>query len=1180
MKVSRASISFTAVLLFILICIKAGPSQTIIPSFVWRTDTLIIVTDPEYEYNFPPTHYLRSNTLQIRLNRQPLSETLDYKLDDSKVIHFYRKFKSGDSLRIRYQRLPILLRRNFRLFELDSSKKNIGSDSLKTLQQGVRMRAIRLENPLAHIPSTLQTSGSIMRGIQIGSNQDFTLNSGLNLQLSGKLTDDIEIVAALTDEATPIQPEGNTQTLEEVDKVFVQFKSPFIQGTVGDFNLAYKNTQFGNIQRKLQGLTLETSIKRNRLGVTIASTRGFFHHVSFLGQEGNQGPYLLTGKNGEREIIVLAGTERVYINGERMVRGESNDYVIEYGNGQIRFTNHRLITSESRIEVDFEYFPAVQNYNRNVYSAFSQHQFKSNKLQLNVHYYREQDNTGQVLEESAALTAQEKAILKQAGDDPFKALEPGYKYKGDSLASYIQTDTLLNGIKYTIFKYVGKQAGDYSVSYSFLGKGKGDYVRDRLGVYRWVGPGKGEYAPVRLIPLPSKQELIDLHLSGQPWKPLKIEAEYALSNLDRNTFSSVDDGDNKGHAFQLKSSVSDLPLKIKNTNLGQLNMTFNTRYIQKTFRAADRFQNPDFRRYWNLYSAATDNPEELSFQLNTRYQPAESVQLLNNIGKFSQSGFTSNRTEWRLAVDRPRILTSKIYFLQITSDNRKANLKDNWKRYGLFVEKSIWKITPQLNYQGEWRKQRSELSLTGFRFDDAGIGLQLAKFKHLSGVLNFNNRRDYVYDPQQSGDLLLQAISNTYQLRLGLKNVKSTTLNLTLMQRKKDYTKHFEAIQVDTLKLFYIDPAVQDTSWRDRSTSLAQIDLTQRAYKNAFDLSWQYRLSTEETALKEKVYVEVGEGRGNLRFDPWLKEYVPDPLGNYILYILPSGKFEPVSNVQTAFRLRFDPYKYTRKYKNLKNRWFSKISGESYLRIEEESRDPDKLAVYLLNPSHLQKSYTVRGVMNFYQDIYLMRHNRNLSFRLRYRLSNNYNNQYLDSNENDRRKNQEMGLRIDWRPRIKLRSQSEARLRSFIRNSTTAPLRNRRIGGYYLRQNFSYRPQNRWEIGFESEGGYERNSTPLYPLSLWFMMLKQRLNYALPGRGRASAEYQVQNVEVLNNPRNLVVPFEMAQGKKKGISHGWQLRIEYTLSKNILFTFQYSGRRDAGYKKTIHTGQAELRAYL
>jgi len=63
--------------------------------------------------------------------------------------------------------------------------------------------------------SGMEKSGTIVRGFTVGTTKDFTLNSGLRLQLSGRLSDDIEVVAALTDENTPIQPEGNTERLEE-----------------------------------------------------------------------------------------------------------------------------------------------------------------------------------------------------------------------------------------------------------------------------------------------------------------------------------------------------------------------------------------------------------------------------------------------------------------------------------------------------------------------------------------------------------------------------------------------------------------------------------------------------------------------------------------------------------------------------------------------------------------------------------------------------------------------------------------------------------------------------------------------------------------------------------------------------------------------------------------------------
>lgn len=1159
------------------------PAQETIKSR-WQIDSLIIVKSDKFEYQFPSRHLFIKQSLRIKKNKLSLSEISDYKFSSPKTIRFYPEPKFGDTLLISYRRLPFNLKESYSLFKKDTLQIQ-EDDSTKRKKRQVRILPSTFENPFDDFGSGLRKSGSIMRGVNIGTNRDLTLNSGLNLELSGQLSDDIEIIAALTDESTPIQPEGNTQTLDEVDQVFIQFKSPYVDGTVGDLNLKYNNTQFGNLSRKLQGISLLGKYKNQFAGATVATTRGFFNRVTFIGQEGNQGPYQLTGKDGEREIIVLAGTERIWINGQQMLRGESNDYIIEYANGQITFTNNRLVTSESRIEIDFEYFPAIQKYSRSALSGIFGGKLFENKLNYKVSYYQEKDNIDQAVGEEDDLTKDEKNILKLAGDDFQKASVAGDVFVGDGNGHYSKKDTIANAVTFSIFEYKGASFGDYNVTFTYVGSGLGDYVRDRLGQYSWVGENsagvkKGDYMPIKLIPLPQTHQLADFTLEWKPVQNISISSEYAISDLDRNSFSKLQNGDNTGNAISIAAKAKMLKPDLFDLNIGEMDFVFNTRIIDRNFQSVDRFNNPDFQRYWNVLQETSTNNEEKSIQFSTAYRPFPGLGLGFSLGNLEKDKLKSDRYSSSLNFDRKNWFKTNWRYESVASELSELNLNNRWQRVNGMVLKDVWKFQPQFLYQFEKRRSDRLSVLSGFLFDDFGASLGLINWEYFNGFAQVNQRNYKVYDTENDGSLVNQSTTNTNRIKLELKNVKETTASLEIVQRKKNYSARFEEIKSDSVKLLYADAAVQDTVWQDRKTNLAELRISHSRWKKAISANLQYRISTEQTALREKVYIKVNQGRGNYRFDDDLQEYVPDPDGDFVLFILPSGKFEPVTKLESALRLNYDPSRYWRKPKGAWQTLIGNISGSSYFRLEEETQEEDLAAIYLLNLTKFQKGLTLRGSLVYDQDIYLMKRNRTLNFRLLYRYRDDLFNQFLDADENEDRLTIERGFRTDWRISSIVKSQSEVRQKSTKRDSKANITRNRDIDALFLSQKISYRPFQSWEFRFTAEYGQEENKAANYPLDLWFAIGKSQANYVLAGKGRITADFEYQVVTPTSNPLNQVVPYEMARGKKEGISKKWQLRAEYTVSKNILFTFLYSGRDEAGFDEIIQTGQAEVRAFF
>lgn len=483
----------------------------------------------------------------------------------------------------------------------------------------------------------LQKSGSLTRGISFGNSQNVVVNSALNLQLEGKLGDDLNIRASITDQNVPFQPEGNTAQIQDFDNIYLELYNDNFSLKGGDVVFQNKESQFLRYYKNVQGGILNTkykigsnSVAETSLGVSIA--KGKFATIELDVEEGVAGPYRIRVPNTSDFIIIMANSEKVYLDGKALQRGFNYDYVIDYNKAEIQFTSNILITKFSRVRIDVEY--SDQNYSRSIITA--SHYQEVGKASFSFNYYSEKDNPNKPL--TISLDQDDKDLMKSIGDDLHKAVKVSAQetpYNPDEIL-YELVDTLdiaFNPVQ--AFRYsINAEATLYRVGFSELGPGKGDYILTNSTangrIYQWVSPvndvSQGNYAPIAQIPAPNRKDMVTLGGAVEVSKYDRVFTELAFSKNDLNLFSNLDKEDDNGFAIKGGFESKNRPIRF----LKDYTFSANTDYEfdDEYFNPIDRFRYVEFDRDWNYKPTDTvDQSADHIFTLG-----AEVVK--NNLNRF------------------------------------------------------------------------------------------------------------------------------------------------------------------------------------------------------------------------------------------------------------------------------------------------------------------------------------------------------------------------------------------------------------------------------------------------------------------------------------------------------------------------------------------------------------------
>ena len=193
------------------------------------------------------------NSFQVFDGTFPIANS-NYKINYAGAILVWKIKPKADSVLVKYRTLPVSLAQN----RFNKSPSLIEAEAINN--KPYIYNVSKEENTVFNFEG-FNKSGSISRGIGFGNNQDLAVNSNLVLQLSGKLNNEIEILAAISDDNIPIQPEGNTQQINDFDKVFIQLKRKGTTLIAGDYELRKPDSYFTNYFKRTQGAFVSNSFK-------------------------------------------------------------------------------------------------------------------------------------------------------------------------------------------------------------------------------------------------------------------------------------------------------------------------------------------------------------------------------------------------------------------------------------------------------------------------------------------------------------------------------------------------------------------------------------------------------------------------------------------------------------------------------------------------------------------------------------------------------------------------------------------------------------------------------------------------------------------------------------------------------------------------------------------------------
>ena len=1137
----------TFILLFCVVTV--GVAQQTVGSM--KTKTLVV-----RDSVFIDSVSINPNRFQLLDTTGKPIDTAFYNVDFSLAkITFSNTFlntAANDTLKASYLPYPDFLTKRY--FQLDKSIIVENNDDLNKLYQlNQQEKGVKTFTPF----DGLNTSGSISRGIRVGNNQNTVLDSQLDLQISGQISPRVGLRASIQDSNIPLQEGGYSQNLDEFDQVFIELFSDNWSIRAGDVNLVQNESFFASFEKKVQGISLGATLNpegnSTNLFAAGALVRGVFTESKFQGQEGNQGPYKLTGPNGELFVLIVSGSETVYVNGVPLVRGENKDYVIDYNAGEIMFNSTYPITSEMRISVQYQF--SERNYTRII--ATGGGNYESDNLKIGAFVYSENDSKNQPLQQN--LNAQQVAILADAGDDMSQMFTSSVQPSEFSENRVLYRLETINNQPVYVFS-TNAEDELFQIQFSNVGANNGDYILSDASainrIYEYVAPvngvSQGSFAPVIQLEAPTKLQIGVVNGRYKPSEKTNLYFEIAGSKNDLNLFSDIDDDDNDGVAtkFDFRQRI------VTNDSLWNLDAFGTFNYIQDEYQSIQRIYNIEFERDWNLQTPIGSQTYVIGgLELSNQKQGVVnySFQQLDYEDNFSGSRHVFNSA---LTFGRLKTFVNSSYLnsegSEIDSEFLRANIN------AVYGFKKSW-IGAKYSAENNQQRQVATDSLTGDsqRFMNYEVYTGVGDSTNVFAEIGYRYR---VNDSVQSNELTRVSNSNNYYLKSRLINTSNTKLAVFANYR-------------------VLEDETEDDN--DDVSLNSRIVYSQFIANKKISLNTTFETNSGTLPQQEFTYVEVDTGEGQYTWNDYNNNGVQEleefeiaqfqDEARFIRVLLPNQVFIRTHQNKFSQTLSLNLRSWEKETNGFKKFMSHFYNQTAYLIDRKIRRDGE---AFDINPFNDNDEKELALNLSFRNSIFFNRGKQKYTTSYSYVSTKAKNLLSTGLQENIQQSHQ---INFNHKFAESWLISIENQLSTTESISQNFESRNFNIEGVSIDPKLSYllSRQTRFDIFYNYNfqdnliGGKEQLDQQKFGLGF---------SYANQQQFAISGEFNyIQND--FSGSAFSPVAYQMLEGLQPDKNYTWQFLTQKKLTKYLDLNLSYNGRKSENLD-AIHTGSVQLRAYF